>query len=90
MAAHDVQATAWTVTARRERRCENYPPCYHLIQPGEDYARHVAFPGHEANGGTVPWVLCLCRGCQTQCGREMPPRRSRKSAPPAPTERNTP
>lgn len=89
MTAHDVQATAHTITARRSRRCDDYP-CHVEIQPGEDYVRSVTFPRHEANGGTTPWVLNICKDSYTQYGRAMPPRRTKKSAPPAPTERTNP
>jgi hypothetical protein len=87
--ATDVQATEHTVTARKARQCEGWR-CWVRIQPGEDYVRSVAFPGHEANGGDRPWVMHICKGCHTQYGREMPPRRTRKSSPPSPSpERNT-
>jgi hypothetical protein len=73
--------TAWTVTARKRHSCDNYPRCYRGIKPGEDYARHVAFPGDDANNSSRPWVLNLCQHCHTEHGREMPPRRTaRKKA----------
>ena len=65
-----------TVTARKAHRCEEG----HKIQPGDDYLRGVAFPGHDAVGGDVPWVLKLCVPCATRYDREMPPRRTKRQA----------
>jgi hypothetical protein len=73
-----VATTAHTVTARLRRWCDDYI-CREPIEPGEDYARHVAFPGDECNGGSRPFVLCICQGCQTQYGQPMPPRRSHRA-----------
>lgn len=68
--------TAWTVTARKRHACDNYPRCFRGIKPGEDYARHVAFPGDDANSSPRPLVLNLCQPCQTEYDRPMPPRRA--------------
>lgn len=78
--------SAYTVTARKRHSCDNYPPCYRGIEPGEDYARHVAFPGDEVNGGPIPWVMNLCQPCQTEYDRPMPPRRSYKKSPSVSTQ----
>ena len=67
--------TAHTVTARKAFTCQSYR-CYNRIQPGEAYARWVAFPGHDANDGPQPWVLRICTACQAP--KPMPPRRLRK------------
>lgn len=75
--------TAWTATARIAFRCQEYPGCRgrRLVQPGEKYARLVAFPGHDAVSGTRPWVLRLCEACATQYGKAMPPTmRERRAA----------
>jgi hypothetical protein len=51
-------------TARKPRRCDgDMPKCYRTIEQGRRYTRLVAFPGHDANGGTTPWVLKLCGEC---------------------------
>jgi hypothetical protein len=71
--------TATTVTARKAFRCHGMH-CNHVIQPGEEYARHVAFPGDEVNDGPRPRVMRLCRQCQTAYERPMPPRRRKASA----------
>lgn len=72
-------ATAvWTVTARKFHACMQYPRCYRRIKPGEDYARHVVFPGDDANNSGRPLVLVLCQECQLDYGRGMPPRRRRR------------
>lgn len=68
--------SAYTVTARKRRSCDQYPRCYNGIRPGDDYARHVVFPGDDANNSPRPWVLNLCRECQTEYDREMPLRRT--------------
>lgn len=74
--------TAHTITAREWRPCGNYPQCdYDDIKPGADYARHVAFPGDDANNSPRPLVLDLCQPCQTEFDCPMPPRRAiRKKA----------
>lgn len=74
--------TAHTITARRDRPCGNYPQCNHNdIKAGDEYARHVAFPGDDANNSKRPLVLILCQPCQTEYDRPMPPRRAtRKKA----------
>lgn len=71
----EINETAHLVRARKTRRCEGYR-CPHQIDPGEDYVRTVCFPGHDANGGTRPWVLHLCITCATEYDRPLPPRRS--------------
>lgn len=65
--------TAWTVTARKAFRCYAYP-CEHVIQPGEEYARHVAFPWDNDIGNQGFWVMRVCRDCETKY-RSMPPRK---------------
>ncbi|RZU64899.1 hypothetical protein EV379_1210 [Microterricola gilva] len=54
----------WVVKARQIHWCEarNYG-CTKQIKPGEQYYRAVCWPGHDANGGSVPWILKICRGC---------------------------
>ena len=78
----DVDATSYTVTARKDRPCDEYPRCNHGgIKTGEDYVRHATFPGHEANQSNRVVVHCICRHCHTQYDRPMPPRRAaRKKA----------
>lgn len=70
----DICETAHTVTARRDHRCTGWR-CATTICPGEQYVRHVLFPGHDAHGGHAPAVLPLCQTCATAHGRPMPPRR---------------
>jgi hypothetical protein len=74
--------TSHTVTARREFRCDDFDGNgrVHLVQPGQEYARHVAFPGDSDLGNTDFWVLRLCVTCQTRYGRSMPPRRRSRLA----------
>ena len=73
--------TAHTITARRDRPCGQYPSCPNGdIKAGDDYARHVAFPGDDANNSPRPLTLDLCQPCHTDYGREMPPRPTRKKA----------
>ncbi len=67
----DINATSYTVTARRDRPCDNYPPCHRGIKAGEDYARHTTFPGNEANGSNRVVVHCVCQPCQTEYDRPM-------------------
>jgi hypothetical protein len=64
-----------TITARKSRRCDEYGTRPHWISPGEEYARHVAFPNDADLGNIGFWVLRICAACQTQYGRSMPPRR---------------
>jgi hypothetical protein len=71
----DINVSSCTVRARKARNCESYPRCHRGIRQGEDYARHVTFPGSDVNTSTVPWVLHICATCQTEYGQEMPPRR---------------
>lgn len=74
--------TAHTITARADRDCGSYPYCPHDdIKAGQDYVRHVAFPGDDANQSSRPLTLELCERCHTEYDRPMPPRRvSRKKA----------
>jgi hypothetical protein len=69
---------AHLVTARRSHRCEDYPgggsECQHLIQPGSDYVRAVAFPDDVTDH---IWVLRLCVPCATRYGKPLPPRRTK-------------
>lgn len=73
-------ATAWTATARKRHLCHGIGHCIGTgsIEPGQDYARHVAFGDEDFYQGDRPWVMRLCAPCQTQYDRPMPPRRSRR------------
>jgi hypothetical protein len=75
----EVHATEHTVTAGLAFACQGYR-CHHVVRKGEDYIRMVAFPGHDANGGTTPWVLKLCIGCYREHDPDapLPPRRTVK------------
>ena len=74
-----MSVSARTVTARRDRLCGNYPSCPNDgIKAGDDYARHVAFPGDDANQSNRPLTLDLCQPCHTEYERPMPPRRARR------------
>lgn len=56
----------WAVKARLQHRCEanwTYRNCLKLITPGTHYYRAIAWPGDDANGGTTPWVMRICRNC---------------------------
>ncbi|GAB3471888.1 hypothetical protein [Actinophytocola sediminis] len=75
-AVHGPAATAHTVTARKPFTCHGYR-CYHRIQPGEQYVRHVAFPGHDCNGGSSPWVMRICADCHAPA--DMPPPMRRRT-----------
>jgi hypothetical protein len=62
----DYGTTEKVITARKGHRCDGYR-CNRSprrIAPGERYTRGVCFPGHDANGGTVPWVMLLCSDCR--------------------------
>lgn len=74
----EVNATEATVTARRAFVCHGYR-CHNTVSKGEEYVRLVAFPGHDANGGTTPWVLKLCVPCYREHDTDapLPARRSR-------------
>jgi hypothetical protein len=74
----EANTTAHTVTARKAVRCDDYP-CKNIIQPGEDYVRHVAFPGCEFHGGDQPLVMRSCMDCTTRYGRRVPPRRNARA-----------
>lgn len=65
-----------TCTARKPFVCQGYR-CLNVIHAGEDYARHVAFPGSDVNSAPVPWVLRICSACHTEHGAAMPPRKAR-------------
>lgn len=55
-------------TARRRRQCGSYP-CSRSIEPGQQYLRHVAFPGDEGHEeGTRPWVIEECAACAAARG----------------------
>jgi hypothetical protein len=73
----DANETAHLVTARTPFVCHYYR-CTTEIGRGEDYVRAVCFPGHDANGSTVPWVMKLCVGCATYYDRPLPPRRTKR------------
>jgi hypothetical protein len=77
-----VSQTSQTVTTRVRRRCNEGSLCAgtEWIEPGDDYARHVAFPDGDINCSDRPWVMRLCVPCQTRYGRPMPPRRTRTVA----------
>ena len=53
----------WVVKARKPHRCEGYRHDGRFIERGDHYYRAIAWPGDDANGGSVPWVLKLCREC---------------------------
>lgn len=67
--------TARIITARKPRRC-GAAGCNTIIQPYEDYVRHVAFPGDSDIGNTGFWVLRICVPCHTQYGQAVPARRA--------------
>lgn len=67
----EVHATEHTVTARLGFTCHGYR-CHNLVSKGEDYVRLVAFPRHDANGGTTPWVLKLCVACYCEHDPDAP------------------
>ena len=75
----EVNATEHTVTARLAFMCHGFQ-CGAMVSGGEDYVRLVAFPGHEANGGTQPWVLKLCVACYREydANAPLPPRKGAK------------
>lgn len=75
MSATDVNQTAHLVRTRKSFRCDGFR-CATTVQKGDDYVRAVAFPGHDANGGTQPWVMKLCVDCATQYDRPLPRRRA--------------
>ncbi len=75
--ARDPDTTSHTVTARKAFRCED-DRCGHDVQIGEDYGRHVAFPGAEFYDGPRPWVMRLCMPCTTKYDQPVPPRRNRR------------
>lgn len=53
-----------TVTERKARRTHACSDYRHVIERGQRYRRHVAFPGDEGHEeGTKPWVLNECNEC---------------------------
>lgn len=72
----DTSQTAHTVRARKRYRCDQraFEGCRGSIQPGDDYVRCVAFPGHDCNDGSQPWVMRVCVGCY------LPPLPARRSS----------
>lgn len=85
MSDRDVNATEHTVTARKLHPCGGYR-CTSTIRPGENYVRLVAFPGHDANGSTTPWVLNVCVSCwrEHDPAKPMPPRKTNPTTTPPP------
>jgi len=69
-----MSTTAYTVTARKTFRCYGVG-CNAWVYPGEEYARHVAFPGDGDIGNEGFWVLRICAACHTRYGQSMPSRR---------------
>jgi hypothetical protein len=59
----DYNTTSSIVKARAAHRCDGFN-CRGWISKGERYRRMVCFPGHDANGGTQPWVMRLCVTCR--------------------------
>lgn len=54
--------------SRKQRPCESYR-CDELINPGDLYVRHVAFPGDEGfEEGDRPWVMRECSACVDRHG----------------------
>ena len=82
MADTDINITEATITARISRACHGYR-CHRAIAPGEQYVRLVAFPNADVNGGTQPWVMCLCVYCYREydVDKPLPPRRHRRARP---------
>lgn len=70
----ECNSTAWLVRARKRYRCQD---SREVIEAGTLYVRMVAFPGHDAVGGTRPWVLKVCLNCATRYGRALPDRRTK-------------
>lgn len=66
------------VKARKAHRCEEYGDG-HLIRPGDDYVRCVAFPDGDVNTGTQPWVLRICVDHFQKYGKVLPPRPRRRT-----------
>lgn len=57
----------WVVKARTQHWCESRKyGCERLIEPGRHYYRGIAWPSHDANGGTAPWVMKICRACMPE------------------------
>lgn len=77
----EANATEHTVTARLAFVCHGYR-CRAVVTKGEDYVRLVAFPRHEANGGTCPLVLKLCVRCYREhdADEPLPPRTTNRKA----------
>jgi hypothetical protein len=54
--------------ARKQRPCESYR-CPVLIEPGDLYVRHVAFPGQEGHEeGVRPLVMREAASCVNEAG----------------------
>lgn len=54
--------------ARKQYQCESYR-CDVLIEPGDLYVRHVAFPGDEGHEeGTKPLVMRESAACVNEAG----------------------
>lgn len=56
----------WIVRARKQHRCQmgwSHRDCLKTIEPGTNYYRAIAWPGHVANEGPAPWVMRICRKC---------------------------
>lgn len=66
--------TTQAITARKLHRCDGVG-CGVTIQPGDEYARHVAFPGDSDIGNEGFWVLRICPSCHTRYGQPMPERK---------------
>jgi hypothetical protein len=62
MTGHEWNTTKRIVVARKPHRCDGYR-CRGWISRSDRYTRSVCFPGHDANGGTRPWVMKLCAEC---------------------------
>lgn len=60
----------WAVKARKSHWCEGYRHGSRAqIMPGQYYYRAVSWPGSDANGGTTPWIMKLCRDCMPEAMR---------------------
>lgn len=53
----------WAVKARKPHRCEWRGDGCRGIAAGDWYYRAVAWPRTDANNGSVPWIMLLCRSC---------------------------
>jgi hypothetical protein len=75
--ARDPHTTSHTVTARVAFLCHE-PLCRQRVEVGQDYGRHVAFPGADWFTDTRPWVWRLCMPCTTKHDQPVPPRWKRR------------